>query len=90
MQEQTMYGDKEILADALASQKDTTKMYNMVANECANPQLRTMIMDMLNQEHDMQFDVFQDMSTRGFYPVTPATQGKINACKKTFEPSVQM
>jgi len=83
---QAQFGDKEILTDALHSEKEATKLYNMMANECANPKLRNLIMELLQQEHDLQFEVFNDMQSRDMYPVPPAEQTKIAQTKKTYAP----
>jgi len=81
------YTDKEVLEDALHSTKEATKLYNMTANECASPQLRGVVMDLLNQEHDLQFEVFESMHSRGMYPTPAATEAKINKCMETHKMS---
>ena len=59
-------------------------MFNSYSNECANPQVRKVMLDILNDEHSIQFDVFNDMSKRGYYPVSPAQQDKVNQMKNTY------
>ena len=76
--------DKAMLADMLSTEKFITANYNMYANEACNPALRSEFMDLLREEHDVQYDVFNEMSTRGFYPVDPAEQAKIAQVKQTF------
>ncbi len=78
------FGDKEILNDALNSEKHLTSTYNTFANECANPQLRGALMQLLNDEHAIQFDVFTEMHNRGFYPTPMADQQKIDQAKQKF------
>lgn len=80
----TMYTDKEILCDGLSTQKATTGRFNMSANECANPQLRDTVLKILNQEHSIQFDVFQMMHARGLYPTPPADAQKIKEAAQKF------
>lgn len=80
------FGDKEILTDALNSEKHITSNYNTFANECANPNLRTTLMQLLNDEHAIQFDVFNEMHNRGFYPTPMAEQQKIEQAKQKFKP----
>lgn len=86
MSQLTGYTEKEILADALDTQKSTTALYNLVANECANPELKKMMVNLLNDEHNLQFEVFNCMHNRGFYPTPPAEQQKIDQAKQTFAP----
>ena len=76
--------EKEMLSDVLSSQKQVTENYNTFANECANPQLRGALMQLLNDEHAIQFDVFTEMHNRGFYPTPMADQQKIDQAKQKF------
>ena len=69
------YTEKEILGDALNTEKNATNLYNLSANECSHPDLRNTMMDLLEKEHEIQVDVFNQMHTMGFYP-TPAAEGK--------------
>ncbi len=78
------FSEKEVLHDALEAQKHITGMFNSYSNECANPQVRKVMLDILNDEHSIQFDVFNDMSKRGYYPVSPAQQDKVNQMKSTY------
>lgn len=76
------FGDKEILTDALDAEKSATSLYNTFANECVNPALRNTFMDLLEKEHNIQFDVFNEMHTRGFYPTPAAEQQKVEQAKQ--------
>lgn len=86
------YGDKELLTDALDAQKTETNHYNTFANECLNSNLRDTFLNILQEEHDIQFDVFNTMHQAGFYPTPPAEQNKIADAKQThsceYKPSV--
>ena len=73
--------DKEITSDSLTTQKHLTGMYNMSANECANENLRADMLNILQQEHDIQFDIYREMSKRGWYPTEQAPQDKITTVK---------
>ena len=85
MPKQQMMDDKTMLTDALTSQKTVTTGYNTFANECACPNLRQEMMDLLSDEHDIQYELFQEMDKRGWYPTTPAEKQKITDLKKQFE-----
>lgn len=79
------FGDREMMDDALSSQKSITDGYNSYANECATPALKSEFMNILNEEHQIQHEVFTEMQKRGWYQVTPAEQTKINQCKQKYQ-----
>ena len=66
-----IYTEKEILGDALNTEKNATNLYNLSANECVHDNLRETMLNLLSKEHEIQVDVFNQMHTMGFYP-TPA------------------
>lgn len=76
--------DKDILMDVLASQKFITDGYNTYANECATPALKTDFMNILNDEHRIQNEVFTEMQKRGWYPTEAADQNKVNQAKQKY------
>ena len=78
---QTM-DDKSRINDSPASQKMVTSMYNTTTNECANPQLRADLLNILKEEHDIQFEIFNEMSMRGWYQTAPAEQQKVTQAKQ--------
>ncbi|QEY35905.1 spore coat protein [Caproiciproducens galactitolivorans] len=77
--------DKEILTDVLTSQKHVTETYNSFANECATPNIRDEFMRILEDEHKIQAEVFDDMKKRGWYPTPAAEQQKIQQAKQKFQ-----
>ena len=46
--------DREMLTDALSSEKFMTENYNTYANECASPSLMNEFMNLLSEEHQIQ------------------------------------
>ena len=78
------FDDKEMLNAALISQKMLTDDYNTIANECATPGIRNEFLSILSEEHQIQADVFDEMSKRGWYQVPPAEQTKIDQAKQKF------
>lgn len=79
------FTDKEILEDVLSSQKHITGVYNTFSNECVNPRLKDDMLKILNEEHDIQFAVFEEMQKRGWYNPGAAQPQKINETKTKFE-----
>jgi len=78
------FGDKEMLTDVLASQKFITDGYNTSANESMTPKLRCDFVNILNEEHQIQSEVFTEMHNRGWYPVEAADQNKINQARQKY------
>lgn len=77
--------DKEILEDVLTSQKHLTESYNTFANECVTPNIRDEFMRILEEEHQIQAEVFDDMKKRGWYQTPAAEQQKIQQAKQKFQ-----
>lgn len=84
MNNQNQFGDREMMEDALSSQKFITENYNTFANECSCPAVMSEFMNILNEEHQIQHEVFDEMSKRGWYPTEAAQQQKIDQCKQKF------
>lgn len=78
------FGDREIMDDLLASQKQMTADYNAAANECASSALQSEFMTLLGEEHQMQMEVFQEMQKRGWYPTERAAPQKLREAKERF------
>jgi len=79
------YTDKEMLNDALSSQKMLTNDYNTVANECSDPNVKAMMINILQDEHTMQHEAFEEMKKRGWYQVEAADVNKITQAKTKFQ-----
>ena len=79
------FTDREIMDDVLTSQKHITGVYNTFSNECVNAQLQADMLSILKEEHNMQFSVFSDMQSRGWYSPAAAEQQKISDTKTKFQ-----
>ena len=77
--------EQQILQDSLVTQKQTTNAYNVFAGECVSDQLRTTMLNILNDEHTIQADIFNDMQQRGWYTVESAPQQKITQTKQKYQ-----
>lgn len=78
------FNDQEMINDALYSQKQITENYNIFANECSASQVRDTFLNLLNEEHRIQADVFNEISKRGWYSSQPADQQQIQQAKQKF------
>jgi len=80
-----IYTEKEILGDALSTQKATTELFNKTANECVHEDLRQTMLNILNDEHDIQQDVFNMMHAEGLYPTPAAEDKKVQQLKAQYK-----
>ena len=76
--------EKDILQDCLSSQKYTTTNYNIWAGECVSEQLRSAFLNILDDEHRIQADIFNDLSSKGWYATQPADQQQLQQVKQKF------
>ncbi len=74
--------EKELLNDFLMTQKQMTSSYNTYAGECVNTQLKNTFLNILDEEHKIQTDIFSDMQAKGWYQVETADQTKITQTKQ--------
>lgn len=81
------FTDKEILGDGLSTQKATTEKFNTFAGECVHDSLRGTMMNILEQEHSIQTDVFNMMHQRGLYETPAAEEKKVMEAKQKFAQS---
>ena len=76
--------EQEKLTDALSSQKMLTGMYNTYCCEAATPSVKSCLLSILEDEHRIQTEIFNEMNTRGYYPVEKAEDEKLNTTKQKF------
>lgn len=86
---QEIYTEKEILGDALSTQKATTELFNKASNECVHEDVRETLLDILEEEHEIQQDVFVMMHDRGLYPTPVAEEKKVEQLKQQFKQCVK-
>ena len=77
-------GDREILHDGLMAQKFTAANCNTYAGECVNESLRSAFLNILDDEHKIQADIFCTMHANGWYPTPEAEQQKIQQARQKF------
>lgn len=83
------FSEKEILSDALSSTKAATNHYNTFSNECVHENVRHAMLHCLEQEHDIQQDLFEIMHTKGYYPTPSADEKKVQNTIQTFSQCVK-
>lgn len=77
--------DKQILEEMLTLQKHTDLNYSMFADECATMSMHSDVMNILNDEHKIQSDLFSEMSANGWYNPKNAESTKIEQAKEKFQ-----
>ena len=87
MQEKNL-NEQEKLTDLLSSQKYLTGVYNSFCNEASTGVIRSCLSSILQDEHRIGEELFQEMNTRGWYRTEAAEEPKINAAKQKFSASV--
>lgn len=85
MNDNSNFGDQQIAGDVLTSQKYVTELYNKFALEAKMKKLRDDFKEILNQEHEMQIEMFKLMEAKGWYPIETAESKKIEEAKETFQ-----
>lgn len=84
------YNDKDMMTDALSTQKFLADNYNSFASEAASPAFKADMMNILSEEHQMSFEIFGEMQKRGWYNVEQAEQCKIDKAKQKFTKGSQI
>ncbi len=76
--------EKERMTDFLCSEKFLTSVYNTYACEAATPAVKACLLNTLTETHRMQEEIFNEMSTRGWYTVEKAEETKLNQAKQQY------
>ena len=84
-----VYTEKEVLSDALSAQKACTELFNKASNECVHENVRESLLDILEEEHEIQQDVFCMMHAKGMYPTPEADQKKVQQLKQQYQQRVK-
>lgn len=78
------FSDQEMMNDVLSTQKFIANGYNTNAGEASAPTVKNAMMSILEEEHDMQHEIFVEMQGRGWYQTESAPQSKIEQTKQAF------
>ena len=76
--------DQERLTDFLCSEKKMTANYDTYASECVNLALRDDFLNILNQSHQTQSDLFRMAQSKGWYQVEQAQASKVSQAYTKF------
>ena len=75
---------KMVATDLLNSQKFVTGVYNSLLCEACTSDVRRALSSILDDEHAIQNDIFNEMSKRGWYVTQKAEENKLSNAKSKF------
>ena len=82
--EQCQFNEQDKATDLLQSEKYLAGCYNSYLLESATPEVKQCLNGLLGDTHSMQQRLFEDMNSRGWYPVTKAEDQKVMSAKQKF------
>ena len=80
--------DKDCALTLLSGEKLLASTYNTALLECATPEMRRTVSELLADTHNAQQQLFEEMNSRGWYPVTKAEEQKITQARQKFAPAL--
>lgn len=82
------FQEKEQMTDLLMNEKYLAGCYNSYLLEAATPEVLRCLSELLNDTHSTQQQLFEEMNSRGYYPLTKAEEQKIGEAKMKFSAMV--
>ncbi len=76
------WGEKEQMTDLLCSEKHLATTYLAMLLESATPEVVQLLTGILSDTQQMQHSLFEEMNSRGYYPVTKAEDGKVQQARQ--------
>jgi len=80
--------DKTLMQNILSNVKGACDLYMHGTVESSSPEVHSAFDNVLSQTLCMQSDVFQKMSSKGWYPMEQAEQQKIQKAKQQHSNSI--
>lgn len=80
--------DQERMTDLLLAEKKMSGNYDCFASECVNTALRDQFLNIFNQGHQTQTELFQLAQGKGWYQVEAAPASKIQQAATKFQNSM--
>lgn len=82
--ENCTFAPKEQMQDLLQSEKYLASSYNSFLMEAATPEVVQALTSLMGDTLQMQQQLFREMNSRGWYPVTKAEDVKLDGAKQKF------
>ncbi|MDP2871738.1 MAG: spore coat protein [Bacillota bacterium] len=70
--------EREIVEDSLSTQKFLASTADTYANEASSDELRSDLLNVLQEDHQLQAKLFQAASQRGWYQVKQASDQEVS------------
>ena len=80
--------EEQKLTDLLSSQKFLTGVYNSYCCEASTGAVRNCLSSILEDEHRIQEEIFNQLNSHGWYPLETAEDTKLNQTKQKFSQAV--
>lgn len=84
----TTLTEQQKMTDLLSSEKFLTGVYNTYCCEASTSAMRSSLCSLLQDEHRIQEEVFNEMNAKGWYKPEQAQEAKLNAVKQKFSQTV--
>lgn len=68
----TEWDDRAKMTDVLDSQKRIAEEYNRCASESTSKERKNSLLEILAEEHEMQFEIYSEMKRHGWYQLRQA------------------
>ena len=78
------FGEKEQATDLLSGEKYLASLYHTSLLEAATPEVRQCLNGLLQDADNGAQQLVEEMNSRGWYPVTPAPEMKLESEKQKF------
>lgn len=79
------FGDRDILEDMLASQREVATAYNQMALDSAHGGLKNAVITILGEEQQIASELFAELEKRGWVTVNQADQAQIDKALEQFQ-----
>lgn len=76
--------DQEQMTDLIFCEKKMSANYNEFASECVDPKLRREFLDILEETHKIQAELYNEAKVKGWYKVEQAPASKVDQALQKF------
>ena len=85
MQQNPVFSEKEIINDALTSEKQIINAYGTFLSESTCENLRSELSKMINDKQQIQYQIFDAMRQKGWYDVKNANMSDVQTAMQKFQ-----
>ena len=85
MQQNPVFSEKEIINDALTSEKQIINAYGTFLAESTCENLRSELSKMINDKQQIQYQIFDAMRQKGWYDVKNANMSDVQTAMQKFQ-----